>query len=403
MAGASRDGSEDAAPGARPGWLRSLFRLTPWGLRRALDGQARTVEDLGARLDERVLSVERRLDAIESAIRSLQAELESLRDRRLVGVDLRLDALEASLREARVALTEVSATTVRVRDELVPAVVDRGNLLIDRLAGELDEIGSLVERMLRGEPLPAPAGDAAEGEIAAALAAVQPRLLEAFRGGEDEIRHRLDGLLPLLRGAAPVLDLGCGRGELLLLLREAGVAASGVEADPALVGAARRRGLEVAEADVLAALRTRPDASLGAVTAIHLLEHLDAGAVLRLLGEVRRALRPGGVLLAECPNPHCLRVGAGEFWIDPTHRRPLPPETLRLFATASGFEIERVELLRPFPADQSLAAAAPGPTTAVAPEVTALSERIDRLTWRLDELLNGPRDVLLVARRPAVG
>jgi O-antigen chain-terminating methyltransferase len=403
MAGASRDGVKAGAAGGRPGWARTLYRLTPWGLRRTLDGHERALAELVARVEVGLLAAERRLDVVEGAIRGLQRELETLREDRLVGVDRRFDALEASLHEVHAALTEVSATATRLRDELVPAVVDRGNLLIDRLAGEHDELASLVERMLRSEPLPVPKGDAVEREIAAALAEVQPRLLEAFRGDEEEIRHRLDGLLPFLREAAPVLDLGCGRGELLLLLREAGVAASGVDSDPALVQAARRRGLAVADGDALAALRALPDGCLGAVTAIHLLEHLAADAVLRLLGEVRRVLRPGGCLIAECPNPHTVRVGSGEFWIDPTHRRPLPPETLRLLATASGLELERIDYLRPFPAEQRLAAVAPGPAGDVPPEVAALSERIDRLTGRLDELLNGPRDFMLVARRPAVG
>jgi O-antigen chain-terminating methyltransferase len=403
MAGASREGSKADAAGGRPGWARTLYRLTPWGLRRVVDGQTEAIAALAAGLDgaaERFLAVERRLDSVEEAIRGLQRELAALRDDRLVQVDIRFDGLEASLRETQNALTEVSATGARVRDELVPAVVDRGNLLIDRLAGELDELASLVERMLLDEPLPAPAAGEAERGIAAALREVQPRLLEAFRGDEAEIRHRLDRHLPVLRDAAPVLDLGCGRGELLLLLREAGIAASGVDSDPALVQAARRRGLEVSEGDALGALQALPAGSVGAVTAIHLLEHLAADALLRLLGEVRRVLRPGGILLAECPNPHTLRVGSGEFWIDPTHHRPLPPETLRLLATASGLAVECVEFLHPFPAEQRLAEAAPGRAGAASPEMAALSGRIDRLTGRLDELLNGPRDFVLVARRP---
>jgi O-antigen chain-terminating methyltransferase len=403
MAGASRDSSGDDAAGGRPGWARRLYRLTPWSLRRSLDGHARAVEDLSARLDERSLAVERRLDAVEGALRGLQRELAALRDDRLARIDGRFDGVEASLRDTNRGLAELGETAARVRDELVPAVVDRGNLLIDRLAGELDELASLVERMLLSEPLPAPAAGAAESEIAAALAAVQPRLLEAFRGDEAEIRHRLDRHLPALRDSAPVLDLGCGRGELLLLLREAGVAARGVDSDPALVQAARRRGLVVSEGDALAALRGLPEGSVGAVTAIHLLEHLAADALLQLLGEVRRVLRPGGILLAECPNPHTLRVGGSEFWIDPTHRRPLPPETLRLLATASGLEVERVEFLHPFPAEQRLAEPAPAGAGAAAPEVAALSDRIDRLAGRLDELLSGPRDFVLVARRPSVG
>ena len=377
--------------------------MSPWGLRRALEHlehlerqhaeSIHALQEQLALMDNRVAESERRLDTAESAIRGIQQELEQ-RDQRLAGVDRRFDELESVLAAA-------SAVADRTRDELIPAVVDRGNLLIDRLARDLDEVASLVERVLRSEPLPVPDDGPEERELAAALRTVQPRLIDELRGSEDEIRHRLEPYLALLRGSEPVLDLGCGRGELLGLLREAGVEAFGVEGDPALAQAARRRGLEVEESDVLGSLRGRPSDSAGAVAAVHLLEHLHPAIILQLLGEIRRVLRPGGLLIAECPNPHSLRVGAGDYWLDPTHVRPLPPRLLELFAVASGLAVERVEFLRPYPEEQRLAAVAGPDGLERASQDASASGRLDRLVERLDELLNGPRDYLLVARRPA--
>ncbi len=412
MAGGSRDeSSNEDAKGPRPSLARTLFRLSPWGLRRTLEAHDETITGLARRLDaaehqrdltdRRIGAIERRLDGLEEAFRTLQDHLERVERQRLVGIDTRLDGTEAILRE-------VSRLAERTRDHVIPAVVDRGNLLIDRLASELDEVASLVERSLLAEPLPAPRPDPSERELSAALRDVQPRLLEALRGSEEEIRHRLDRYLPVLREAGPVLDLGCGRGELLLMLRDQGVEAVGLERDPALVQAARRRGLELIEGDVIASLREQPDDHWGAVTAIHLMEHLGPVDVLGVLTEVRRILRPGGLLVVECPNPHTLRVGAAEYWIDPTHRRPLPPETLRLFLTASGLKVDRVEFLHPFPADQRLCsdaavtAAVTAADGAVPDEAAILSGRLDDLSRRLDDLLNGPRDFVITASKPRV-
>lgn len=382
---------------------RALYRLTPWILRRDLEAHGESIAGLSRRLDasaeaveSRLDAVERRLDAAEDSIRGLQADLERVGDERLAVIESRLDQDETTLRA-------VNQVAERTRDEVIPAVLDRSNLLLDRLASELDEVASLVERSLLSEPLPTAAPSPSERELSAALREVQPHLVEAFRGSEGEIRHRLDRYLPELRGAGSVLDLGCGRGELLLMLREAGVEAVGIEQDPALVQAARRRGLELIEGDVLESLRRQPDHHWGAVTAIHLMEHLGPATVLAVLAEVRRILRPGGRLLVECPNPHTLRVGAAEYWIDPTHLRPLLPETLELFLTASGLSVDRVDFLHPFPADQRLsreAQAGHDPEALPDDDTTEMSHRIDLLSQRLDDLINGPRDFTVTASKP---
>lgn len=386
------EGPRAAPPDGREptssGWLGTLKRLSPWGQRRATERLEALVREAVARLDAGVGQLQKRTDEVEETIRTIQRELDELRVERTARVETRLDAVEAA--QARIA------------DEVVPAVVERGNLLVDRLAGELEEVASLVERMLLGEPLPVPQPSASGARLARELAEVQPAVLAAFRGPSSEIGHRLQRHLPTLASSPPVLDLGCGRGELLLLLREAGVEARGVEQDPALVEGARRRGLEVLQGEALEVLEAQPTAALGAVTAIHLLEHLEAAVLLRLLKEVHRVLRPGGVFIAECPNPHSLRVGGAFFWQDPTHVRPLLPETLRLYLETSGFEVRGLELLHPFPEEQRLTAVASGPSVA-APEVQALAERLQAVAQRLDDILNGPRDFAIVAGKASGG
>ena len=377
------DGGEQTELTGLQRWLKALFDRTPWGKR--LNRQAESMRDLHgrvdrveSRLDEVSDRIEGRLDGIEGSLRQIQAELADLREDRVAVQETRLDGAEK-------ALSAVSADVVRLRDEVVPAMVGRSDALLERLHAEIDEVGSLTERMLRREPLPAAAGTTGDGaDLYRALADVQPELLKAFRGPESEIRHRLEHYLEPLRDCAPVLDLGCGRGELLLMLREAGIEAAGIEGDPAVVQATRRRGLDVIEGDAVEALRGRPDDSCGAVTAIHLFEHLEPAVMAAVLAEIRRVLSPGGRLIIECPNPHSLRVGAALFWIDPTHRRPLMPETLRLFLTGGGFEVEKTELLHPFPAEQRLTG----------------TPADDELARRLDELINGSRDYAIWARKP---
>ena len=384
---------------------KALFVLNPVARARSLVALRAHVEGLDAELgqirneaerlhhdlealrsDDRVPRLETRADRAENALRELQNALEDVRDARVTAIEDRLDRLEP-------AVAEAGNVAAEVRDERLPAAVARGDALIDRLANELEEVTSLVERMLGHEPLPVIDASPAEEELAGALAEVQPLLIEAFRGSEAEITNRLDRYLPVLRGNGPVLDLGCGRGELLLMLREAGVEAVGVEADPALAHAARRRGLKIIEGDVQTVLARQGAGSWGAVTAIHLLEHLEPTGLLAVLGEVSRVLRPGGVLIAECPNPHNLRVGASLFWLDPTHRRPLLPETLRVALTSAGLVPGETEFLHPFPSGQSFAEMVTGHGES--------GNALARVARRLDELLNGPRDFSIRAVKPA--
>jgi O-antigen chain-terminating methyltransferase len=186
------------------------------------------------------------------------------------------------------------------------------------------------------------------------FAAVYPAFEDRFRGSEADVRARLAVHLPPVRAAVRpdadgprVLDVGPGRGEWLALLAAAGVSALGVDDNPPMVEVLRRRGLDVVLADGTAHLEAVPAGSLDAVTAFHVVEHLDLESLLALLAAARRALRPGGLLLAETPNPTNLVMGACNFHLDPTHRAPIPPAQLEFLLRASGFVEVEVRPLHP--------------------------------------------------------
>ncbi|HET6875730.1 MAG TPA: class I SAM-dependent methyltransferase [Acidimicrobiales bacterium] len=164
---------------------------------------------------------------------------------------------------------------------------------------------------------------------------------DTFRGSEDFIEKLLSYYLPYLTEHAPVLDIGSGRGELLQLLAEAGIEASGVDTDPDMVARCREKGLPIEEADGIEVIEKRPSESLGAITAIQVAEHLDVPTLERLVASAAKSLKPGGALLLETVNPHS-PAALKAFWIDITHVRPLYPESLLTLTQQAGFRTARV-------------------------------------------------------------
>jgi SAM-dependent methyltransferase len=166
------------------------------------------------------------------------------------------------------------------------------------------------------------------------------RLEDVFRGSRELIHSRQSNYLDLVRelpSGTKVIDLGCGRGEWLQLLKEAGIDAVGVDGNQAAVRDCVALGLNVQLADILQSLRELPDSSVGALTLFQVLEHMPFNAVLEILRECRRTLVPNGVLIAEIPNAKNVSVASGTFWIDPTHERPWYPNLLEFMAETVGF------------------------------------------------------------------
>jgi O-antigen chain-terminating methyltransferase len=262
-----------------------------------------------------------------------------------------------------------------------------------RRTAELEERLVRVERRARTGNGTAPATVAAQ-PAAASLPdyfAFESRL----RGATGEVGERQRVYLDDFRDAAPVLDVGCGRGEFLALLRDAGVEARGVDADEDMVSYARGEGLDVAQADALAHLEGLEDGSLGGVFCAQVVEHLPPPALLRLLELVHAKLRPGGIFVAETINP-LSPVSFRHYFADLTHAQPLVPETLALLASHAGFSDPETRFLNEPPPVERLRAVDLPDDPAFDGARAALAHNVERLNAQLF----GPLDYAIVARRP---
>lgn len=166
---------------------------------------------------------------------------------------------------------------------------------------------------------------------------------ERYRGSRELIRQRLQAYAPFigplrsLYQPAPAIDLGCGRGEWLELLQDAGFQPHGVDLDAGMLAACTERGLPVTQGDAIAYLQALGDASQCIVSGFHLAEHMAFSDLETLVCHALRVLKPGGLLILETPNPENVVVGTSSFYLDPTHLRPLPPLLLSFLPEHHGF------------------------------------------------------------------
>lgn len=339
-------------------WLATLPRLADW------------VGAHQARLDEAGAALQRQAQTQAQLHDQLRTEAE------------RQDARAAQLQDA---LAEGLAQAASERARLEARQV----LMHETLAALMQETARL--KAAPGTPRPASGADG-ETRPAAPLSATMARFYQdfedAWRGAPETIRARVAHYLPPVQAAragtteAPFADLGCGRGEWLAVLSEAGLVAFGVDSNSAAIERCRAQGLSVAEADLLDWLRRREAASLGGIGALHVVEHLPFETLVDVLDEALRVLRPGGVLILETPDPANLLVATHSFWLDPSHLRPIPADLLAFTVRSRGFADVQVERLHP--ADEDLRFP-PG----------------DAVGDRFNTLLYGPQDYAVIARKAA--
>ncbi len=279
--------------------------------------------------------------------------------------------------QARYA-AELQALKVQVEKQI--------NDLIERLQKSRMDIAqqeTRLSRLFEGADLTAPQSQPAHPEQDHLLDSLYFSLEDGLRGTPEQIKEEVKVYLPVLEKAgisSDILDVGCGRGEWLQVLREAGFQARGIDTNRILVQQCKELSLDVEEREALSYLGSLSDGSLNAVTAFHFAEHLPLETLVKFLDEAGRTLKPGGLIILETPNPENLLVGSCNFYLDPTHKNPIPIPTMKLLLEARGFRCEEVLKLH-------------------AVSSTKIEVK-DQLTSHLNHFLYGPMNYAVVARKP---
>lgn len=312
------------------------------------------------RIDDALAALSRNITELRQHVGGLQQNIERTTDhtnRLQVGFEKHsddlLDALDR-VQAADAAVERATAERTTLRREL-SLRLDAMELAVRNMTARLDGTGHGTDTGRHAPPVMP--GDSPAADTDPDHAAFLDRFYRAFedrhRGSEDKIMRRLRVYLPLVESASartggrPALDLGCGRGEWLTLLREAGVTATGVDSNPEQIADAIERGLDIRLGDVLGALDEADDDSLSVITAHHVVEHLPFDVVVRLVRGAFRALAPGGVLIVETPNTSNVLVGATTFFTDPTHLKPMPEHILGVLFETAGYSPVRLMHLNP--------------------------------------------------------
>lgn len=333
-----RVGGVGEAVQALSAWRESLPTVAPLELQ---------VHEVRAELTRRSDEARGAFEQIDGRVRALQAAVQTL------GALQDSVSVVASL-EAQIKQMDSRLESLVGADE---AIENRIGLLEHRVVAH----GAVIEQSRRKSD--------ARNDATRALDPLYVAFEAAFRGPEHVIRERLAPYIELICGSGagtserPILDIGCGGGEWLQLLKDRGLVADGIDMNRLFVELCRGRGLSVELADALEALAQLPENSRGAITALHVAEHLPFRQLIDLIDESRRVLAPGGLVILETPNPENLHVGSHTFYLDPTHRNPLPPEMLRWIVSARGFmdvRIERLTTARDLPVPARADEAAPG-------------------------------------------
>jgi O-antigen chain-terminating methyltransferase len=173
---------------------------------------------------------------------------------------------------------------------------------------------------------------------------------DRYRGSRQLIKDRLKVYTPFIRpllgfdNTSEIFDLGCGRGEWLELTQELGFNSKGIDLDEGMILACRELGLNAKQGEAYPNLKSLKDNSQAVISAFHVVEHISFEELQKWTKEALRVLKPGGLLIYETPNPENILVATHDFYLDPTHIKPVPPKLLSFIVEHAGFQ--RVKTIR---------------------------------------------------------
>lgn len=174
-----------------------------------------------------------------------------------------------------------------------------------------------------------------------------------FRGSREDIKQRQSVFLQYFSPSDNILDIGCGRGEFLELLKEHGVHAHGIDIDAGMVSYCLSRGLDVEKIDAITYLERVEDNTLSGIFIDQVIEHLEPPYLVKLLRLCYKKLMYGGNIIAETVNPLSLYSFAN-FYIDMGHKKPVHPATLEFLLEYIGFRDVEIKFFSFIPDENRL-------------------------------------------------
>lgn len=334
------------------------------------------ITEMQSKLDRNIAPVSSRIEIVERSIGFVEKRLEIM-DESLMVIDNNLDNINESLNNHTLLASKIAESNTEIKDfvnsfsvnyeQRLQAIDQRILQISDRqeqdssyLKSELGQQRRLSNAFIQEAKSELPKY-VSEAQLTSLIDEQKHELdslyiafEERFRGARDEIRNRLKVYLPLLAENTiareyPMLDLGCGRGEWLELLKDNGFTALGIDINTSAIAQCRNRHLEVIQSDAIQYLKSLPESSISLVTGFHIIEHLPFETLIELLDEIVRVLHPGGLTILETPNPENVLVGSHTFYLDPTHKNPLPSLVTQFLAEMRGLSKAEILKLHPYP------------------------------------------------------
>ena len=364
-------------------WKRLVARVLDWHVREQVVFNRKVIDCLDAALEAlnddnraiqelagRIAAAQQRADELEELkdIRSHWAEWRVGWEQKLQQNEMQFLRSVAELQagfQHRVTLMDNSyRETVRGQHADFEAVLAKGTHEIwanlERMRLEYERLIHSELRLIRQraeleQPLPSGPGSELHTEprpLGSGPGFDYTRFAERFRGSEEHVKAGLQVYLPYFTGRRNVLDIGCGRGEFLEMMRAAEVPARGIDLGAESVAVCRHMGVDAEIADLFPYLAQQPESCFDGIFCSQVVEHLAPERLPEMLRLAVSRLQPGGVIAIETPNPECLAIFATHFYLDPTHTRPVPHPLLIFYLEEFG--IGCIEVRRLSPAVESM-------------------------------------------------
>ena len=389
-----------------------------------LNQQADVIERNKAWLDEQLQvlrvatdqGIQQLREQVEATSAAQETRLVSIVDKQLLPLENSMTALEASFEQAsrRVIEWEEDIDRLRTDGRQVGAHVDALKVHFNLLSAHVEDLAKQIrqtsvqlrvrERDLRRlrratgpEPVPpmpnklTPVPPMFPSEIKHELEFDYFAFEEQYRGAESDIRTRQQTYVDYFRSRDNVVDLGCGRGEFLEALRDAGISARGVELGTDQILLCQEKGLDVVQQDLFAFLESTADDSLGGIFSAQVIEHMTASDQLRYVALAYQKCKPGSPVIFETINPQCVFALVRNFFLDPTHIRPVHPETLQFAMESCDFRNVTLRFSAPLTESQIPKLTLEGKTPGL--------EQFNEGIARVNELLYGFQDYAAIGWR----